>query len=124
MLQEFVGYYDPAEHTLLFVLLPSKTGNSVAIWREKVEVPANLRVLRARDVELAKAALKKDYPVTVDEWYVFSPYTLSVGHSQSFHLCRPSPQRTTRSISAESAPKKKKKGFFRRLFRPLFRIEW
>ncbi|EIM88496.1 uncharacterized protein STEHIDRAFT_167775 [Stereum hirsutum FP-91666 SS1] len=104
MLQEFVGYYDPAEHTLLFVLLPSKTGNSVAIWREKVEVPANLRVLRARDVELAKAALKKDYPVTVDEW--------------------PSPQRTTRSISAESAPKKKKKGFFRRLFRPLFRIEW
>lgn len=76
MLQEFVGYYDPAEHTLVFVLLPSKTGNSVAIWREKVEVPPNLRVLRVRDVELAKAALKKDYPVTVDEWYVFMPYTL------------------------------------------------
>lgn len=76
MLQEFVGYYDPAEHALVFVLLPSRTGNSVAIWREKVEVPANLRMLRTRDVELAKAALKKDYPVTVDEWCVFPLYTV------------------------------------------------
>lgn len=69
MLQEFVGYYDPAEYTLVFVLLPSPSGNSVAIWREKVRVPPEARIGRTPDVDLAKAALRKEYPVTVDEWY-------------------------------------------------------
>ena len=67
LLQESVGFYDPAKQVIVFVFLPSKSGNSLAMWRRKVAVPSSVRMAHVREIELAKAALKKDYPVWVDE---------------------------------------------------------
>lgn len=67
LLQESVGFYDPGLQVIVFVLLPSKTGNSLAMWRRKVPVPNSVRLSHLREIELAKAALRKDYPVLVDE---------------------------------------------------------
>ncbi|KAH9018979.1 hypothetical protein EDB83DRAFT_2528271 [Lactarius deliciosus] len=45
--------------------------NSLAVWRRKVAVPNSVRLSHLREIELAKAALQKDYPddnpVLVDE---------------------------------------------------------
>ncbi|ETW83832.1 hypothetical protein HETIRDRAFT_170294 [Heterobasidion irregulare TC 32-1] len=100
LIQESIGFYDPARQVIVFTLLPSASGNSVAMWRRKVSVPTNLRLAWAREIELAKAALMKDYPVYVDE--LESPIEEPI----SFPV-----------------PVKKKKGFFKRLFR-LFRVQW
>ncbi|KAI0068890.1 hypothetical protein BV25DRAFT_1866800 [Artomyces pyxidatus] len=67
IIQESVGYYDPAMQAVVFVFLPSRTGNSVAMWRRKVTVPNSVRLAHLREIQLAKAALRKDYPVVVDE---------------------------------------------------------
>jgi hypothetical protein len=67
LLQESVGFYDPAMQTIVFVFLPSKTGNSLAMWRRKVAVPNSVRLAHLPEIELAKAALRRDYPVWVDE---------------------------------------------------------
>ncbi|KAI9467275.1 hypothetical protein BJY52DRAFT_59621 [Lactarius psammicola] len=112
LLQESVGFYDPGMQVIVFVLLPSKSGNSLAMWRRKVAVPNSVRLSHLREIELAKAALRREYDVFVDEY-------------------RPLPYRPT-SLPSQSAPpqllpslkpKKKKKGFFRRLFR-IFKIVW
>jgi hypothetical protein len=67
LLQESVGFYDPGIQVIVFVLLPSKSGNSLAIWRRKVAVPNSVRLSHLREIDLAKAALRKDYLVLVDE---------------------------------------------------------
>ncbi|KAH9981854.1 hypothetical protein BJV74DRAFT_895908 [Russula compacta] len=67
LLQESVGFYDPAMQVIVFVFLPSKSGNSLAMWRRKVSVPNSVRLAHLREIDLAKAALRKDYPVVVDE---------------------------------------------------------
>jgi hypothetical protein len=67
LLQESVGFYDPGSQVIVFVLLPSKSGNSLAMWRRKVAVPNSVRLSHVREIDLAKAALRKDYPVLVDE---------------------------------------------------------
>ena len=69
ILQESVAFYDPAVQVILFVFLPSKSGNSVAIWRRKLRVPNNLRLAFQREISLAMAALRKDkdYVLHVDE---------------------------------------------------------
>ncbi|KAI0248687.1 hypothetical protein BJV78DRAFT_1130981 [Lactifluus subvellereus] len=67
LLQETVGFYDPAMQVYVFVFLPSKSGNSLAMWRRKVIVPNSVRLSHIREIELAKAALRRDYPVVVDE---------------------------------------------------------
>jgi hypothetical protein len=67
LIQESVGFYDPAMQVVVFVMLPSKTGNSVAMWRRKINVPNSVRLAHLQEIEIAKAALKKDYPVVVDE---------------------------------------------------------
>ncbi|KAH9048966.1 hypothetical protein EDB84DRAFT_1454684 [Lactarius hengduanensis] len=112
LLQESVGYYDPGMQVIVFVLLPSKTGNSLAMWRRKVAVPNSVRLSHLREIELAKAALRKDYPVLVDEIRRL-PYRPTSLPSQSVP-----PQ-----LLPPLKPKKKKKGFFRRLFR-IFKIVW
>ncbi|KDQ64673.1 hypothetical protein JAAARDRAFT_118061 [Jaapia argillacea MUCL 33604] len=68
ILQESVAHYDPATQVIVFVFLLSPTGNSMAIWRRKLTVPNNLRLQYPQEIQLAKAALRKDYPVHVDEW--------------------------------------------------------
>lgn len=67
LLQESVGFYDPAMQVIVFVFLPSKSGNSLAMWRRKVSVPNSVRLAHLREIDLAKAALRKDYAVLVDE---------------------------------------------------------
>jgi hypothetical protein len=67
LLQESVGYYDPSMQVIVFVFLPSKSGNSLAMWRRKVAVPNSVRLAHLREIDLAKAALRRDYPVLVDE---------------------------------------------------------
>jgi hypothetical protein len=67
LLQESVGFYDPSIQVVVFVFLPSKSGNSLAMWRRKVTVPDSIRLTHLREIDLVKMTLKKDYPVLVDE---------------------------------------------------------
>lgn len=66
--QESVVFYDPAFQVIVFVFLLSTTGNSMAVWRRKLTVPENLRLAHQQELLAAKAQLKKDYPVYVDEY--------------------------------------------------------
>lgn len=68
VLQESAAFYDPAVQVIVFVFLPSKSGNSVAIWRRKVKVPNNLRLAYQKEIRLALSALRKNYVIHVDEW--------------------------------------------------------
>ncbi|KAG8218443.1 hypothetical protein J3R82DRAFT_4069 [Butyriboletus roseoflavus] len=67
ILQESVGYYNPAMHIIVFVVLPSPSGNSVAIWRRKLSIPSNIRLAYQAQITQAMASLRKEYPVFVDE---------------------------------------------------------
>lgn len=68
IMQESVVFYDPATQVIVFVLLPSKSGNSVAMWRRKIKVPNNTRLMYQSHITQAMAGLKKekDYVVYVD----------------------------------------------------------
>ncbi|KAF7294431.1 PAT1 domain-containing protein [Mycena kentingensis (nom. inval.)] len=69
ILQESVALYDPSVTAIVFIFLPSKTGNSVAMWRRKIKIPNNTRAARINEIRLAIAGLRrdKDYVVHVDE---------------------------------------------------------
>ncbi|KAJ7047627.1 hypothetical protein C8F04DRAFT_15126 [Mycena alexandri] len=69
VLQESVAFYDPAVICIVFVFLPSKSGNSVAMWRRKISVGNNTRATRMNEIYLAMAGLRreKEYIVHVDE---------------------------------------------------------
>jgi hypothetical protein len=67
ILQESVAFYDPHVHVIVFVFLPSKSGNSVAIWRRKIAVPNNIRLAYQGEIKQALAALRKNYTLYVDE---------------------------------------------------------
>jgi hypothetical protein len=67
LLQESVGHYDPSMQVIVFVFLPSKSGNSLAMWRRKFPVPESIRLANLRELDIVKAALRKDYTVWVDE---------------------------------------------------------
>ena len=66
--QESVVFYDPAFQVIVFVFLLSTSGNSMAVWRRRLNVPENLRLAHQQDLLAAKAQLNKDYPVYVDEY--------------------------------------------------------
>ena len=68
-LQVSVISYDPAITVIVFVFLPSKTGNSVAVWRRKLIVPNNTRLRFQKELDIALSGLKdpKSYLVYVDE---------------------------------------------------------
>jgi hypothetical protein len=65
--QESVAFYDPAVQVVVFVFLPSKSGNSIAVWRRKINVPNNLRLAYQDQIYVAMRALRKEYVVHVDE---------------------------------------------------------
>ena len=71
-LQESVAFYDPARFAMAFVFLPSQSGNSVAIWRRKINVPESARQKYRTQIEAAVKLLREpgEYVVMVDE-YVF-----------------------------------------------------
>lgn len=77
-LQESAAFYNPSMQVIVFVFLPSKSGNSVAIWRRKLHVPNNVRLMLQGEISLAIAGLRKekDYLIHVDEC-VFIPVLLS-----------------------------------------------
>ncbi|KAI0638205.1 hypothetical protein C8Q77DRAFT_1153873 [Trametes polyzona] len=90
-LQESVALYHPAYQVIVFVFLLSPSGNSMALWRRKLEVPEAVRAAHHDEIIDVMSELK-EYPVYVDELPV-----------------KPD----------EAAPKKKKKvrfAFLRRLF--------
>ncbi|KAJ3511556.1 hypothetical protein NLJ89_g4029 [Agrocybe chaxingu] len=68
-LQASVAFCDPSKITLVFVFLPSQSGNSVAIWRRKVNVPDAARLKYQAEINAITKTLRtgKDYPVLVDE---------------------------------------------------------
>lgn len=74
ILQESVVAYDPAVQVIIFVFLPSGSGNSVAMWRRKILVPNNTRLRFQQEIALAKAGLRKDkdYVVHLDECVSYS----------------------------------------------------
>ncbi|KAF9247016.1 hypothetical protein BU15DRAFT_38465 [Melanogaster broomeanus] len=67
ILQESVGYYNPAVHILVLVILPSPSGRSVAIWRRKLPIPPRIFLAYQAQITQAIASLKKDYPIHVEE---------------------------------------------------------
>ncbi|KAF9534908.1 hypothetical protein CPB83DRAFT_755141 [Crepidotus variabilis] len=68
-LQESVAFYDPSEFAMVFIFLPSQTGNSVAIWRRKINVPDSARRKYRPEIDAIKRTLRpvKEYVVMVDE---------------------------------------------------------
>ncbi|KAG7449446.1 uncharacterized protein BT62DRAFT_887804 [Guyanagaster necrorhizus] len=69
ILQESVAFYDPAVQVIVFIFLPSPSGNSVAMWRRKINVPNNIRLMLQAEISLVLTGLRKDkeYLVHVDE---------------------------------------------------------
>ena len=74
ILQNSAIRYDPAMVVCVFVFLPSESGNSVAMWRRKINVPNNTRLRFQHEIGIAKGGLRKDkdYVVHVDECVTFS----------------------------------------------------
>jgi hypothetical protein len=68
ILQESVAFYDPATQVIVFVFLPSKTGNSMAMWRRKIKVTPGTRSAHQPQLKSAIGNLRKDYIVHVDEY--------------------------------------------------------
>jgi len=66
-LQESVAFYDPFVLVVIFVFLPSKSGNSLAIWRRKIAIPNSVRLAYQAQITQAIAGLSRDYVVHVDE---------------------------------------------------------
>ncbi|KJA24541.1 hypothetical protein HYPSUDRAFT_474326 [Hypholoma sublateritium FD-334 SS-4] len=68
-LQESVAFYDPSRQVMVFVYLPSQTGNSIAIWRRKINVPDSARTKYQAEINAVTKLLRpeKDYVVMVDE---------------------------------------------------------
>ncbi|KAI1786531.1 hypothetical protein LXA43DRAFT_54467 [Ganoderma leucocontextum] len=66
-LQSSVTLYDPAFQVIVFVFLLSPSGNSMAVWRRKLNVPDALRDTNQDEILAVKAGLKTNYPVYVDE---------------------------------------------------------
>ncbi|RPD67145.1 hypothetical protein L226DRAFT_452893 [Lentinus tigrinus ALCF2SS1-7] len=66
-LQSSVTLYDPAFQVIVFVFLLSPSGNSMAVWRRKLNVPDAIRDANQHEILAVKAELKRSYPVYVDE---------------------------------------------------------
>ncbi|KAF8179659.1 hypothetical protein BJ912DRAFT_982421 [Pholiota molesta] len=68
-LQESTAFYNPARVVVVFVYLPSPTGNSMAIWRRKISVPDDAREKYESPIHAVVTKLRsdKDYVVIVDE---------------------------------------------------------
>lgn len=101
-MQESVVFYDPATQVIVFVLLPSKSGNSVAMWRRKIQVPNDTRLLYEQYITQAIAGLRKelDYTVYVDRWVLFQALYVDFFIVSTREGCLWSPRiRTNASLS-------------------------
>ncbi|KDQ29082.1 hypothetical protein PLEOSDRAFT_1112085 [Pleurotus ostreatus PC15] len=91
-IQTSAAFYDPSIQVIVFVFLPSKSGNSVAMWRRKIRVPNNTRLSLQPEINMAMAGLRKekDYHIHVDE-------------------VPPNPKEVKKAESAPAPPEKPKK---------------
>lgn len=69
ILQESVAFYEPDRQVVVFVFLPSPSGSSVALWRRKINVPNNIKLMLQAEIHTVLAGLRRetDYVVHVDE---------------------------------------------------------
>ncbi|KAF8803833.1 hypothetical protein BYT27DRAFT_7109189 [Phlegmacium glaucopus] len=58
-LQESVAFYDPSAHVMVFVYLPSESGNSIAIWRLKINVPDKTKLKYHGEINAMVKTLRK-----------------------------------------------------------------
>lgn len=70
-LQESLAFYDPTSQVLVFVILLSRSANSMAIWRRKLVVPNDLKVSFGPHILPIVANLMPKYPIFLDE-YVYT----------------------------------------------------
>ncbi|KDQ16487.1 hypothetical protein BOTBODRAFT_30817 [Botryobasidium botryosum FD-172 SS1] len=67
LLQESIACYNPATTVLVFVILVSKSRNSVGIWRRKLRIPHNISELYYSQIEdLKRELLQRKYIVMVE----------------------------------------------------------
>ncbi|KAI0337550.1 hypothetical protein BDW22DRAFT_1339557 [Trametopsis cervina] len=66
--QESVVTYKPDMQVIVFVFLLSKSGNSMAVWRRKVLIPASVRSANKDVLAQIIEALPQDKVVYVDEY--------------------------------------------------------
>ncbi|THH33626.1 hypothetical protein EUX98_g620 [Antrodiella citrinella] len=97
ILQESVITYKPAKTVVVFIFLPSKSTSSIACWRKKIAVPAELSRRFQQNIEDIVDEVDDGLAVLVDELPASPP---------------PPPQ----DKSLPGPEKKKKRGFWRRLF--------
>lgn len=69
ILQESVAFYNPLSQVVVFVFLPSESGQSVAIWRRKINIPEKSKLKYHAEASAILKQLPKetDYVVMVDE---------------------------------------------------------
>ncbi|EMD40716.1 hypothetical protein CERSUDRAFT_111298 [Gelatoporia subvermispora B] len=65
ILQESVVCYDPASQVIVFVFLLSKSGNSMAVWRKKINLSETIRQMHYGAI-LSVTGQLKELPVYVD----------------------------------------------------------
>ena len=108
-IQESVGFYNPSAETIVFVFLPSRTGNSAAIWRRKVPVPELSSRAQWESIQNATSILRADYKVYVEElsyvpiFEIGSIFTGCIGrrhNTQPHGRGRPRQQRRKRKASS------------------------
>ncbi|KXN87914.1 hypothetical protein AN958_07924 [Leucoagaricus sp. SymC.cos] len=114
IMQESVIFYNPATQVIVFILLPSKSGNSVAMWRRKINVPNNTRLMYQQHITQAMAGLKKedDYTVYVDRLPLKpedpdKPKPTET--SKTFKLTHKLPSKLAKSAPTSATAKKKRK---------------
>jgi len=67
ILQESMAFYSPESQVLVFVFLLSHTGNSMAMWRRKLDIPLAVRNQNINELtKLTMALSKRQYVITVD----------------------------------------------------------
>ncbi|KIJ56655.1 hypothetical protein M422DRAFT_62607 [Sphaerobolus stellatus SS14] len=67
ILQESMAFYSPENQVLVFIFLLSESGNSMAIWRRKLDIPLHVHNQWHIDLEkTARILSKKKYVITVD----------------------------------------------------------
>ncbi|KIJ28792.1 hypothetical protein M422DRAFT_54481 [Sphaerobolus stellatus SS14] len=67
ILQESMAFYSPENQVLVFIFLLSESGNSMAIWRRKLDTPLHVHNQWHIDLEKTARILSKiKYVITVD----------------------------------------------------------
>lgn len=111
--QESVVTYNPAKIVVVFIFLLSKSGNSMACWRRKLPVPEDVRARYYEEIEDVLDQLDEKRQVFVDECVPVLFWRYGMPANVWCLPPRLPPKASDRALPQE---KKKKRGFWRRLF--------